>query len=154
MPPLPYIIIWQRKVEVRRAVFHGFLAGITLLTIYFLVMGLASKSWDYTISQLITLRYWIGALVLGFGIQVGLFSYLRSCRKKTKLGSKITAVSTGTSSAAMLACCAHHLTDLLPFLGLATVTLVLARYQTWFLALGVASNILGIILMIRQLKKR
>lgn len=134
----------------RRAVLHGFLAGVALLAIYFLIMGLASGSWDYTVRQLIDLRYWIGALVLGFSTQVGLFSYLKNCHKETKLEQGTVVAGTGTSSVAMLACCAHHLTDVLPLLGLSAVSLVLAKYQIWFLSLGILSNLVGISLMVRQ----
>jgi|SRR3989344_4033248 len=134
----------------KRAILHGFLAGIALLAVYFLVMGLASGSWDYTVNQLVNLRYWIGALILGFGIQVGLYSYLKNCHKETKLGQGAVVAGTGTSSVAMLACCAHHLTDILPLLGLSAVSLVLVKYQTWFLSLGILSNLVGISLMGRQ----
>src|SRR3990172_3876447 len=96
-----------------RAFFYGFLGGAALLALYFLVMGLASGSWGYTIGQLINLRYWIGALVLGFSIQIGLFSYLKNCHKTTKLESGAAVTGTGTSSVAMLVCCAHHITDIL-----------------------------------------
>lgn len=134
----------------KRAILHGFLAGVALLSVYFLVMGLASGSWDYTVNQLVNLRYWITVLVLGFSIQVGLFSYLKNCHKETKLENGTVALGTGTSSLSMLACCAHHLTDVLPLLGLSAVSLVLARYQTWFLSLGILSNLVGIFLMGRQ----
>lgn len=134
----------------KRAVFHGFLAGVALLAVYFLVMGFASRSWDYTIGQLVSLRYWIGALVLGFSIQVGLFSYLKNCHQGSKVEQGAVVVGTGTSSLSMLACCAHHLTDVLPLLGLSAASLVLAKYQTWFLSLGILSNLVGIFLMGRQ----
>lgn len=137
----------------KRAVLHGFLAGAALLAVYFLIMGLASGSWEYTVRQLVDLRYWIGALVLGFSIQVGLFSYLKNCHKETKLEQGTVVAGTSTSSVAMLACCAHHLTDVLPFLGLSAASLVLAKYQVWFLGLGVISNLIGILLMVRQAKR-
>lgn len=149
-----FIIVWQRKAKMRsKAIIRGLLAGIALLAVYFLVMGLASGSWEYTIRQLVSLKYWIGALVLGFGIQVGLFSYLRSCYKVTKLERGTAAAGATTSSVAMLACCAHHLTDVLPILGLSALSLVLSRYQTWFLSLGILSNMVGIIVMIRQISR-
>lgn len=137
----------------KKAILYGFSAGIALLGLYFLVMGLASGSWDYTLSQLVSLRYWIGALVLGFGIQVGLFTYLKNCHQGGQVEKGSMAMGTSTSSLAMLACCAHHLTDVLPFLGLSAASLVLAKYQVWFLGLGVTSNLIGIFLMARQVKR-
>lgn len=89
---------------------------------------------------------------MGFGIQVGLFTYLKSCQMAAGAESMAAATGTATSTAAMVACCAHHLTDVLPFLGLSAATAFLARYQEWFLAVGILSNILGILLMIRNIK--
>ncbi|HLD62444.1 MAG TPA: hypothetical protein VI875_01095, partial [Candidatus Norongarragalinales archaeon] len=57
------------------------------------------------------------------------------------------------STGAMVACCAHHFTDVLPFLGLAALATVLARYQELFLLVGVLSNAVGIIMMLGVFKK-
>lgn len=130
-----------------RPIVLGVLGAAALLAVYFLVMGLGSGSFGYALSELVRLKYWIGPLILGFGIQVGLFSYLKSCAGKVGSGSMMT--SSATSTTAMVACCAHHLTDILPILGLSAVTTFLARYQEWFLALGILSNMVGIILMLR-----
>ena len=135
----------------KKAAFHGFLAGAILLSSYFLVMGFASDSWSYTVGQLVSLRYWIGALVLGFSIQIGLFSYFRNCHKTTKLANGSTVAGATTSSVAMLACCAHHVTDVLPLIGLSVFSLMLVKYQVWFLSLGILSNLAGISLMMRQI---
>lgn len=137
----------------KRAVFHGVLAGIALISVYFLVMGFASRSWDYTVSQLVSLKYWISALVLGFSVQIGLFFYLKNCHKNTKLEGGSAAAGAGMSSVAMLACCAHHLTDVLPLIGLSAATVFLVQYQTWFLSLGILSNMAGIFLMIREIRR-
>ncbi|KKQ82890.1 MAG: hypothetical protein UT04_C0044G0020 [Candidatus Daviesbacteria bacterium GW2011_GWF2_38_7] len=137
----------------RKAVVYGILAGAGLLVLYLLVMGLASGSWDYTARQLINFKFWIAALVLGFGIQVGLFSYLSNCREETAAGKRTVAAGAGTSTVAMLACCAHHISDVLPFLGLSVLSLTLSKYQAWFLGLGVASNLVGIFLMLQQIRR-
>ncbi len=93
-----------------RPILFGFLAGIGLLSLYFLVMGLGSGSWSYTVSELSKLRYWVAALVVGFGIQVGLFSYVKICSKMGKAGGGTTATasSAAASTTAIIACCAHH----------------------------------------------
>lgn len=131
--------------QVIKSIFWGALAGIALLGLYFLVMGLGSGSWDYTIRELLRLKFWVAPLILGFGIQVGLFSYLRSCGAAMATGA-------GTSSLAMLACCAHHITDVLPVIGLSAATIFLVQYQEWFLGLGILSNLTGIYLMWRKIK--
>jgi hypothetical protein len=63
------------------------------------------------------------------------------------------AVSGGVSTTSMVACCAHHITDIAPFLGVAAATVFLTRFQEAFLALGVASNAIGIVIMLRIIKK-
>ena len=53
----------------------------------------------------------------------------------------------------MVACCAHHLTDLLPFLGLAGLAIFLADYQLLFIIVGVLSNIVGITIMLENIQR-
>ncbi len=53
----------------------------------------------------------------------------------------------------MVACCAHHLTDVLPMLGLSSAALFLGTYKTWFLAFGLVSNLAGIAFLLRQLHR-
>ena len=130
----------------KRVIFHGFLGSLALLLLYFIVMRLGSGSWDYTLRELLRLKFWVVPLILGFGIQIGLFSYLRN-------NAAATVTSGATSSLAMLACCAHHATDVLPLIGLSAATVFLFKYQEWLLALGIASNLVGIFLMIKQLKR-
>lgn len=133
-------------------VLFGILASLFLLGFYLAVMSLGSGSWDYALSELRRLNFWIGALVLGFGVQVGLYSYLRSCARTGGVESGSTAVGGTTSALAMVVCCLHHLTDILPLIGLAFATAFLVKYQLWFLGLGIASNIAGIIIMLRKFK--
>lgn len=121
------------------------------MALYFLVMGLGSGSWSYTLNELIKLRYWIIALVAGFSAQVGLFVYAKDCNKN--VSGKTTAAGATTSSIAMLACCAHHVTDILPIIGLSILSTLLAKYQQWFLAAAVLSNIVGIIIMIGEIRR-
>ena len=64
-----------------------------------------------------------------------------------------TAANTGISSVSMVACCAHHLTDILPLLGLAGLSLFLTRYQTWLIGVGIISNFLGVVYLIKQIRK-
>jgi hypothetical protein len=44
----------------------------------------------------------------------------------------------------MLACCAHHLSDVLPILGVSGAAVFLSAYQTPLLWLGLAMNLAGI----------
>jgi len=50
----------------------------------------------------------------------------------------------------MLACCAHHLTDVLPILGLSGAAVFLNAYKTPLLWLGIVMNLAGIVYLLRQ----
>jgi ABC-type nickel/cobalt efflux system permease component RcnA len=53
----------------------------------------------------------------------------------------------------MLACCAHHLADVLPFLGLTAAAVFLNEYRGWFMAAGLALTVAGIGFMIYTIRK-
>lgn len=133
----------------KKHVFIGIAAAGALLALYFGVLGLAQglrHTWDQTAQ----LWPWLGALSTGFGVQVGLFSFLRRHQRCSATG--VTA-SGGLSAGSMVACCAHHLSDVLPLLGLSGLALFLTRYQTLFLAGGLFSNALGITLMLEAIQR-
>lgn len=138
---------------------ESFLAGIFgmigLSAVYILIMLLATKDFSQVVEQFLFFKYWITVLVIGFGIQTGLFWYLRSGLHLSNGSSKTAfGASAGTSTAAMVACCAHHLTDLLPILGLSAAALFLSKYQTYLFLLGIISNATGILLMIYIIKTK
>jgi hypothetical protein len=53
-----------------------------------------------------------------------------------------------TSTAAMVACCAHHVTDVLPILGLTAAATFLTKYQTAFMLVGLGTTLVGIVVML------
>ena len=61
--------------------------------------------------------------------------------------------SGGTSATAMVACCLHHVTNVLPILGISAATAFLARYQRPFMQLGLAMNLVGILVMLVTLQR-
>ena len=95
----------------------------------------------------------MGLIALGFGTQVGLFVELRRLDRHHRAGVAVTAASTGTSGAAMLACCAHHVVDLLPLVGLSAAAVFLDAYRTPLLLAGIGMNALGIAVIGRQLRR-
>ncbi|MBI2135484.1 hypothetical protein HYU06_00240, partial [Candidatus Woesearchaeota archaeon] len=83
--------------------------------------------------------------------------YLREIHKQ-KMQNLAAANASVTGSAAlsgtsMVACCAHHLTDLLPIIGFSAFAMFLSKYQTVFLLTGVFSNMVGMLIMLRMLQK-
>jgi len=52
----------------------------------------------------------------------------------------------------MVACCAHHLADVLPLLGLSAAASFLATYKIPFMLLGLTMNLIGIVLILRRIR--
>ncbi len=131
-----------------KSLLFGFLGSLSLLVFYFLIMSLGRSSFSSALEQLTMLRVWIIPLVITFGIEIGLFTYVRNMHKAS---GKSTMVSGTTSSVAMVACCAHHITDILPLVGFSLLATFLTAYQPWFFAIGIISNLVAILLLIKQL---
>ena len=137
-----------------RSVLWGTAGGAALLSVYFLVLTW-SNSLDHALEELGVIGGWIGLMVAGFAVQTGLFAHIRHSLKARPGGKTAAsmAASGGMSTSAMVACCMHHVTDLVPVLGASAAALFLAQYRTVFLAAGVASNLIGTVLMLRVIGK-
>ncbi|MBI5452947.1 hypothetical protein HY945_05815, partial [Candidatus Gottesmanbacteria bacterium] len=122
----------------------GLIGSLGLISFYFITMRLLAGSWASAFSQFKQLWYFMLPLSLGFGIQVGLYTNLRS-KMKNNTSKGMMAGSTATSTLGMIACCAHHLTDILPIIGLSAVSVFLINYQIPLLVIGILSNIIGIL---------
>jgi Cu+-exporting ATPase len=116
-----------------------------------LIVSLLS-GWDFALSQFLRYWYWITALAAGFGVQIGLFSYLRY-RRKNQVSAKAVAVSGTTSSAAMLSCCAHYLFNLAPLIGFSGLTALIGQYQTEIFGAGVLANLVGIGYLVSKVRR-
>jgi len=122
----------------------------SLLTLYLGLISLAQGP-DHAIYQLRADLPFVLAIAVGFGIQVGLFAELRATHARHRGSGALTAASAGAGSAAMLACCAHHLVDVLPLVGLSAATVFLNDYRVPLLALSLGMNALGIAILGRQI---
>jgi P-type Cu+ transporter len=128
---------------ITRSILLGMAATATLLGVYFLVLT-AVSGWEFTLSQFVDFSYFIVSLAAGFGIQIGLYTYLRSAVQRMDMSGKVVAVSGTTSTAAMISCCAHYLTNILPVLGAGGAIALVAQYQIELFWVGLASNVAGI----------
>jgi hypothetical protein len=140
---------------IKKPLFWGTVAGLSLLTVYFLILTIAN-SFSHSIEQFKMIWYWITLLVLGFSIQVGLYMYIRGItklRKDSGVATSSVAVAGGVSTTSMVACCAHHVTDVLPILGISAAVVFLNQFQNLFIIAGVLSNLIGINVMLRIIQK-
>lgn len=122
----------------------GTLATLAMLGIYFGVLTLVS-GWDFTVSQFVEFWYYVLPLAVGFGIQMGLYVYLRLRLAHHHTGGKMVVASGATSTGAMLACCTHYLANILPVIGAAGVVTLVAQYQVELFWVSLAFNLAGII---------
>ena len=131
----------------------GVAASLGLIAFYMGLMTLTGD-WFYATIQFEEYRWWILSLSLGLGIQSALFTFIRRGLKgKEKNAARSTlAASGGVSTGAMVACCLHHLSDIVPFLGLPILAVTLQKYQTFFFLIGVLSNFFGILMMLRMMR--
>lgn len=133
-----------------KAFFSGTLASLILLTVYFTILSLLSGL-DFAKSQFGQFWYFIVTLAVGFGIQVGLFTYLKSIIKD--MSPKVVAATGATSGAAMISCCAHYLVNILPVLGAVGVITFISQYQVELFWVGLVFNFAGIIYMTNKVVK-
>lgn len=147
-------IEWPLHRDLRR---RGFLwasvAGTGLLLVYVVTLALAN-SLEHAFTEFVRLWPWMTALVGGFAVQVGLFVYARGAARGTDAaGAGGVLASGGASTASMVACCAHHLTDVLPLVGLAGAAVFLTTYQSLFLLVGVLSNLVGLLYVLGLIRR-
>ncbi len=137
----------------KKHIIIGFSASVLLSGVYIGIITLA-EGLDHAVNQTIELWYWVVGLVGGFGIQAGLFSFIRQgLRERRASATASVATSGGVSAGSMAACCAHHLTDVLPLLGLSGLAAFLASYQLLFIIIGVLSNLVGITIMLETIQR-
>jgi len=96
-------------------------------------------------------RYLLGAIAFGFGVQAALYTHLRlAIHGRLSRSSTATAVGgTGTSTVAMVACCAHHVAEALPALGLSGAAVFLNDHRLAFMSIGLGMNAIGVAFMLR-----
>lgn len=135
-----------------RSIVTGILGAAALLGVYLAIISLA-QGVDHAFEQLASDALFVGLIAAGFGIQIALFAELRAVDRNHRAAAAVTVAGTGTSAAAMLACCAHHLVDLLPLVGLSAAAVFLNAYRTPLFVLGIGMNVVGIIVIGRQLRR-
>ncbi|MDR5695061.1 MAG: hypothetical protein QN198_02290 [Armatimonadota bacterium] len=142
--------------HLRLPVLAGFGAGFFLLLFYLAIIGLSSRSWSHLTEQFSQDKFFIIALASGFGIQAGLFTYIKKGMmgvRGTSPSLAVASAGTATSTASMVACCLHHLSDVLPFLGLSGAVVFLTEYKIPLILIGIGSNLVGIALMVRIIRR-
>ncbi|MEK7132871.1 MAG: hypothetical protein AAB830_02355 [Patescibacteria group bacterium] len=138
--------------NITKSILYGILASAILLGVYFAVLTLVS-GWSFALEQFGAYWYFIVALAVGFGIQIGLYQYIKALVHSGQGMGKVVGVSGTTSTAAMISCCAHYLVNLAPILGVTGLVTFVAQYQVKLFWVGIFFNIAGIVYMTSRIIK-
>ena len=136
-----------------RSVRAGALASAGLALFYVVVVAGASGSWDHFTDQARQDWYYLVLIVGGFGIQVALMSELRRRHRLHHSAAAASGAGAGASTVGMVACCAHHLADLAPFIGATGAAAFLTDYRVPFMVVGIGVNALGVTIAARRLRR-
>lgn len=130
----------------------AFLLGSALIASFYIGILTWAQGGDYAASQFSLNRWYVVPIWVAFGIQAALYSILRFRlfipTTSTGYTGALVGTSGSTSATAMVACCLHHVTDVLPILGLGAAATFLTRYQRPFMLVGLGAEIIGIIIML------
>lgn len=138
----------------------GILASFAMFAVYILILSVF-QDFSHALQQAGQDWLWVGLVASGFGVQIGLYVYLRLLVSAAKVlgATAATGAGTGTSTLGMVACCAHHLTDLAPLVALAGASSLsgaisfLNEWKYAFIALGLVVNALGIVITLRTIRQ-
>ena len=133
------------------------LTGSSLLALLYFGIVSWAESPQHALELFWEDRWIVIPIILGFGVQAALYIILkkRLFVPVTHVGPSgaLTGAGGGMSTVAMVACCAHHVTDVLPILGLTAAATFLAEYRLAFMLLGLGTTVIGIVYMIFVLLK-
>lgn len=138
----------------------GIVAAFGMFGMYVLILTVF-QDFSHAMQQAGQDWLWVGLVALGFGTQIGLYTHLRLLVSAAKAAgaTAMTGAGTGTSTLGMVACCAHHLTDLAPLValtgasGLSGAIAFLNEWKYVFIALGLIVNAIGIVITLRTIRK-
>jgi len=135
-----------------RSIRIGALASLALALFYIVVVSAASQSWRHLIDQAGQDWYYLIPIVAGFSTQVALLSELRRRRRLHHVAAAAGGTGAGASTVGMIACCAHHIADLAPFVGATGAAAFLTDYRIPFMTIGIGVNLAGITIAARRLR--
>jgi hypothetical protein len=137
----------------RRAVAIGLLGSLALSAVYLGVVSLA-ESPRHALDLFWQDRWLVLPIMLTFGVQVGLYAFARAgAHLAPAAAGASTAAGGGMSTVAMVACCAHHVTDVLPIVGVSLAATFLTTWKTSLMGFGLAANLAGIVVMLWLIRR-
>jgi hypothetical protein len=120
------------------------------LTGFYVAVLAASGGWEHLRDQARADWWLLMPIIVAFGTQVALSVELRHRHRAQHLGAT-TGAGTGASAVGMVACCAHHLVDLVPLLGAAGVAAFLFDWRIPLMVAGLGINLIAVTIAGRRL---
>jgi len=138
--------VWKRSLK------NGGLASLALLVFYVGVTWLGGgRTFVLLRSLLAEDGPYVAGIIAGFGLQMSLFTYLRAAMRGgmgTRVSAAMATSGSGVSGTAMVACCLHHLTEILPLAGFTGAAIFFSEYKRSLMSLGLVATVLGIFWMV------
>ncbi len=148
----PILRLFELSLSLRRHYLTGFGISMVVPSSFLIVAlwgeGSLAAAWQVVSSDWLI----VSAVTTSVAISTSIGSYARELSRST---NAMTCSASGsiTSMVAMVSCCLHHATDALAAasLALGTSAVFLLRYRVELVAVGLAINIFGTGLMLRQI---
>jgi len=133
------------KDLLRNPFIFGAIVGILVILFNISIASLAEGSFVKGYEIFLTNGIFVYLIPLAVGIQMGLFRYHRNITTGNIAGSeKMGMAGSATSSLTMVACCLHHVSDILPSVGLIlAASSFLIEYKDAIIILGLFANVAG-----------
>lgn len=122
----------------------GAAGALVISVLFYFAQVFGMRNWLMPLEFMRDKWYLVSPLVLGFGVQMGLF---RAIRQKARQGSATLIASGGVSTTSMIACCMHNFTSLLPILGLTGIATFFSMHQTQVFLASILFVIVGTVYM-------
>ncbi|MFA4845214.1 MAG: hypothetical protein WC654_01500 [Patescibacteria group bacterium] len=137
-------------MEVNAHHFSPYLWGVggafCITSIFYLVQALGMQSLEAPVGFMLDRWYLVAPLIVGFGIQVGVFRAIHLLARHG--GGGTMAASGSISSGTMLMCCMHNLVLLFPILGVSGLAVFFSTYQTQVFLVSIVVSYFGVGYMI------
>ncbi len=133
----------------------GASAGILVVLFNISIASLAEGSFEQGYQVFLSNGIFVYLIPLAVSVQMGLFRYHRNITTGNIAGTeKMGVAGSATSSLTMVACCLHHVSDILPSIGLIlAVSSFLIQYKNAIIIIGLLANVAGSIYIARAIIK-
>lgn len=147
----------KQKVQelLKNPFIFGGVTGLLVVLFNISIASLAEGSFEKGYDVFLANGIFVYLIPLAVGVQMGLFRYHRNMINGNVSGSeKVGMAGSATSSLAMLACCLHHVSDLLPAMSFILATSsFLTEYKDTIIIIGLLANLAGSAYITRAILK-